>query len=80
MARGGELMVKGLRSMWRQVGAWARGGRKHGGSHASGSHAPPHGGVPRLSRAACSTAQAAPIVRTTLHGALERIIMRGDVQ
>lgn len=38
---GGTLIVKGLKSMWRQ---------------------------------------AAPIVRTTLHGALERILMRDDVR
>eukprot|EP00887_Chlorella_sp_A99_P005178 scaffold1.g5178.t1 len=41
VAAGGELIVKGIRSMWRQ---------------------------------------AAPIMRTTLHGALVRIIMQGDVE
>ena len=41
MEAGGQLVVKGVRSMWRQ---------------------------------------AAPIVRTTLHGALQKIVMEGDAR
>lgn len=94
-AGGGELICKGMRSMWRQArlcspgafGACSTGcillvpgplaslGRRLGPAWAAGPFPALHGYCSRP-----TPAQSAPILRTTLHGALVRLLMEDDLR